>query len=134
VYFFRRKRDLITFPGTQANDRQNSEEKGRAEHTNSLINAQDQTTRLDGSLDGVDFDEGGLPDESVEVVADALVVEVDAGPDVALAVLDAQPVEDVGGVEAGVVAQLARDDLERFGEGLDDGLLLVADGGVGVGV
>ncbi len=134
MYFFRRKRDLITFPGTQANDRQNSEEKGRAEHTNSLINAQDQTTRLDGSLDGVDFDEGGLPDESVEVVADALVVEVDAGPDVALAVLDAQPVEDVGGVEAGVVAQLARDDLERFGEGLDDGLLLVADGGVGVGV
>lgn len=52
----------------------------------------------------------------------------------AFAVLDAQPVQDVGGVEAGVVAELARDDLECFGKGFDDGLLLVADGRIGVGV
>ena len=45
--------------------------------------------------------------------------------------LDAQAVEDVGGVEAGVVAELARDDLEGFGKGFDDRLLFVGDVGVG---
>ena len=35
--------------------------------------------------------------------------------------------EDVGGVEAGVVAELAGDDFEGFGEGFDDGLLFAGD-------
>ena len=60
------------------------------------------------------------------------MVKVHAGPDLALAVLHSQMVQDVGGVEAGVVAQLAGDDLEGFGEGLDDRLLLVVDFRVGV--
>lgn len=42
--------------------------------------------------------------------------------------------EDVGGVEAGVVAELPWDYLEGFGEGFDDGLLFARDGGVEVGV
>ena len=46
--------------------------------------------------------------------------------------LDAQAVEDVGGVEAGVVAELPGDDFEGFGEGFDDGLLFVRDVLVGV--
>lgn len=49
----------------------------------------------------------------------------------ALAVLDAQLGEDVGGVEAGVVAELAGDDFQGFGEGFDDGLLFSGDGEVG---
>ncbi len=49
-----------------------------------------------------------------------------------LAVLDAQLGQDVGGVEAGVVAELAGDDLEGFGERFDDGLLLAGHGEVGV--
>lgn len=85
-------------------------------------------------MNGIDLDETGFPDKGLEVIADAFVVEVDAGPDVAFAVLDAQAVEDVGGVEAGVVAQLAGDDLEGFGEGFDDGLLFVRHVFVGVAV
>ena len=38
-----------------------------------------------------------------------------------------QLVEDVGGVEAGVVAQLTRDDLERLRHGRDDQLFLASD-------
>lgn len=41
-----------------------------------------------------------------------------------LAVLDTQAGEHVGGVEAGVVAKLPRDDFERARECLDHGLLL----------
>ena len=39
-----------------------------------------------------------------------------------------QLVEDVGGVKAGVVAELAWDDLEGFGHGSDQQLLLTGDG------
>lgn len=54
--------------------------------------------------------------------------EVDAGPDVfVLTVFDTQAVEDVCSVEASVIAQLPRDDLEGFGEGFNDGLLLEGD-------
>ncbi len=106
--------------------------KGKEKHTDSLIDTQDQTSRLDRGLNSVDLDETRFPNESLEIIADALVVEVDAGPDVALSMLDAQTVQDVGGVEAGVVAELAGDDFEGFGEGFDDGLLLVADAAVGL--
>lgn len=58
--------------------------------------------------------------------------EIDAGPDVfVLAMFDAQAVEDVGCVEAGVVAELARNDLECFGKGFDDRLLFVGHVAVG---
>lgn len=45
--------------------------------------------------------------------------------------LHPQPVEDVGGVEAGVVAELAGDDLERLSEGFDDRLLFVRNAAIG---
>ena len=45
---------------------------------------------------------------------------------------DPEAVEDVGSVETGIVAQLAGDDFEGFGEGFDDGLLFVGDVFVGV--
>ena len=48
-----------------------------------------------------------------------------------LSVFLTQFVEDVGGVKAGVVAQLAGDDLQGLGEGGDQQLLLACDG-VGV--
>ena len=42
-------------------------------------------------------------------------------------VLLAQLVQHVGGVEAGVVAQLARDDLQRLGKRVDEELGLARD-------
>lgn len=42
--------------------------------------------------------------------------------------LGAELVEDVGGVEAGVVAELAGDDLQGLGVGADQQLLLAGDG------
>lgn len=85
-------------------------------------------------MDGIDLDQTRFPDKGLEVIPDAFVVEVDTSPDVAFAVFDTEAVEDVGGVEAGVVAQLAGDDLEGFGEGFDDGLLFVRHVFVGVAV
>lgn len=99
-----------------------------------FIDRQDETCSLYCSLDGIDLDQTRFPDKGLKIIPDAFVVEVDAGPDVAFAVLDAQAVEDVGGIEAGVVAQLAGDDLEGFGEGFDDGLLFVRHVFVGVAV
>ena len=40
----------------------------------------------------------------------------------------AQLVENVGGIKAGVLAQLARDDLKCLCEGSDDQLLLASNG------
>ena len=48
--------------------------------------------------------------------------------------LHAQTVQDVGCIEARVIAELARDDFEGFGEGFDDGLGAVGDCFVGVAV
>lgn len=48
--------------------------------------------------------------------------------------LDAELVENIGGVEAGVVAELTGNDLEGLGEGLDDGLLLVGNVAIGEAV
>ena len=45
---------------------------------------------------------------------------------------DPEAVEDIGGVETGVVAQLTGYDFEGFGEGFYDGLLFVGDVFVGV--
>lgn len=59
------------------------------------------------------------------------MVEIDACPDVTFAMLDAEAVEDVGCVEACIVAELAGDDFERFGEGFDDGLLFVGHVSIG---
>lgn len=95
------------------------------EHTDGFIDAQNETTGFDGRLDGVDLDEAGFPDKSLHVVSDAFdVVEVDPGPDVSLAMLDAELGEDVGGVEAGVITQLSGDDLEGFCERFHYRLLL----------
>ena len=85
-------------------------------------------------MDCIDLNQTRFPDKGFEVVPDAFVLEIDAGPDVAFAMLDAQAVEDVCGIEAGVVAELARDDFEGFGEGFNDGLLFVGNVFVGVAV
>ena len=62
------------------------------------------------------------------------MVKVHTGPDVALAVLHTQTVEDVSGIETGIVAQLAGDHLQGLSERLDHGLLLVGDVAVGKSV
>lgn len=101
---------------------------------NRLIHTQDQARSLGRSRQGIDLDKGRLPHEALHHVRDALVLEVDAGPDLAPPVLDAEAVENIGGVEAGIVAQLPGNDLEGLGEALDDGLLLVRDVAVGEAV
>ena len=61
------------------------------------------------------------------------MLEVDPYPDAfsALSVFETEAGEDVGGVEAGVVAELAGDHFEGLGEGLDNGLLFAGNGEVG---
>lgn len=77
-----------------------------------FVNTEHQAGGLAGGFDGVDLDQGRLPDEALHVVGHAaLAVDVDAGPEVALVVQGAELVEHVCAVEAGVVAQLAGDDL-----------------------
>lgn len=102
--------------------------------TDGLINAQNQTTGLGSGLNGVDLDETGFPHKGGHVIPDALVLEVDTGPDVALSVFNAESVQDIGSIETSIVAKLSGNDLECLGEGLDDTLLLVGDLAVGVGV
>lgn len=97
-----------------------------------LVDAENQAAGLGGGLEGVDLDQSRLPDKALNHVGDTFVLEINTGPGCALAVLHAQFVEDIGGVEAGIVAQLAGDDLQSLGKGLDDGLLLVLDVLVGV--
>lgn len=106
----------------------------RKKLTYRLIHTHDQTPGLHGRLDRIHLHQTRLPHKRRHVIPHAFVVEVDPRPHVTFAVLHPQLGEDVGGVEAGVVAELARDDLEGFGEGFDDGLLLARDGGVEVGV
>ena len=85
----------------------------------------------------IDLDQTRLPNmlgHQIRTDAASAIVsrEIDAGPDVAvLPVLDAQTIQHVCGVEAGIVTELTRDDLESLCEGFDDGLLLVGDVAVG---
>lgn len=102
--------------------------------TDGFVNTQDQATGLGGGEDSVDLDKTWLPDKGSHVIPHAFIVKVNTGPDVALPVLDTQPVEDVGGIETGVVAELSWNDFECLGESLDDALLLVGDLCVGVAV
>lgn len=79
----------------------------------------------------VDLVDGWLPDVGHHGVRDALGVEVHPEP-LALAprerMLRPQLLHHVGGVEPGVLAQLLRHHLESPREGVDDVLLLAADG------
>jgi hypothetical protein len=89
---------------------------------------QQQTSGLRGSRDSVRFDDSRLPHAGLEVVRNVLVENVHTVPDAVLSVLLAQLVQDVGGVEAGIVAQLPRNHLEGLGHSADDELLLAGDG------
>ena len=102
--------------------------------TDRLVDAENQACSLDCGLDRVDLDQARLPDKCRHVVPDSFVVKVHAGPDIALAVFHAQSVQDVRGIEAGIVAQLARDHFQGLGERLDHCLLLMGDVSVGKSV
>lgn len=111
-----------------------AEREKAAKLTNRLIHTQYQTSRLHCRLHSIHLHQTRLPHKRLHIIPDALIFKVHSRPHVSLTVLDAQLRKDVGGVEARVVAQLARDDLEGFGEGFDDGLLFAVDGEVGVAV
>lgn len=100
--------------------------------TDCLINAQDEASSFCGGLQSVDLDKAGLPYKLLQIVRNTLSLEVDTCPSVALPMLDAQPVEDICGINTSVVAQLPGNDLQCLRKSLDDGLLLVRDLCVGV--
>eukprot|EP00047_Mylnosiga_fluctuans_P001742 m.221713 g.221713 ORF g.221713 m.221713 type:complete len:557 (-) comp10637_c0_seq1:26-1696(-) len=92
-----------------------------------LVNGQQQNSCLSRSRQSVDLDNGRLPDSGDEVVGNILGEDVDTKPGAALRVLLAQAVQHVGRVQAGIVAQLARDHLERLGVRADQQLLLAGN-------
>lgn len=99
----------------------------RSRRFNRLVDAQYKTRSLGRSRDRVDLDNGRLPHGGRVVVGNVLAVNVHAVPETALGVLLTQLVEYVGGIEAGVLAQLTRYDLERARQRRHDHLLLARD-------
>mmetsp|Transcript_26228 Transcript_26228/g.76937 ORF Transcript_26228/g.76937 Transcript_26228/m.76937 type:complete len:415 (-) Transcript_26228:544-1788(-) len=92
-----------------------------------LVHGKDHARRLRGRGDGVALHHRRLPDEGFVGVADVAVVHVHAIPGGALGVLLAELVEDVRGVQSGVLRHLARDHLEGLGVRADEQLLLAVD-------
>jgi hypothetical protein len=113
-----------------------------------LVHGQDEARGLGGSRDRIDLHHRRLQNARGEVVGDVLAVDVDSVPSVALhcnhaniyqcqakgeiisylCVLLTKLIENVGGIEAGVIAELPWDDLESLGHGCDDELLLASNG------
>lgn len=104
----------------------------RARVGNSLVHTQHHARRLGRTLQRIDLDQSRLPHKLLHVVGHSIILDVDSSPPLTASVEHAQLVEHVGSVNAGVVADLTGDDLERFGEGGDDELLLALDGARGV--
>ena len=99
--------------------------------TNSLIHTQNQTGRLRRRLHRIYLHQTWLPNKRLHIIPYTLIIKVHARPCVPFSVLDTQLGKDVCGVEAGVVAELAGDYFEGFGEGFDYRLLFAGDGEVG---
>lgn len=84
----------------------------------SFVNTKNQARCFRRAADSVEFDKTGFPDKCFHVIADALgTVNVDTKPFGAVRVLHPQFVQDVGGVETGIITYLSRDDFERLCEG-----------------
>ena len=100
--------------------------------TDSLVNAQNQTSGLDGRLNGVNLDQARFPDKGGHVIPDAFVVKVHTSPRVALVMFHPEAVQNVRSVKACIVAQLSGDNLQSLGKRLHNGLLLVGHVSVGI--
>ena len=96
----------------------------------SLIDRQNDARRLGRRRVRVRLVVAGLPNATVESVADPTVRNVDAEPLAVsvLRVLPAEGREDVSRIEAGIVAELPRHHLEGLGEGGDYELPLPLNG------
>merc|ERR1719348_1893624 len=93
-----------------------------------LVNTKEEAGGFRSCGYSVGLDNSGLPDTSLEVVRDVLIENINSVPDPVTGVLLAQLVQDVRGVEASVVTQLASNHLESLGHGADDELLLARNG------
>lgn len=94
-----------------------------------LINGEDETGSFGGSGEGIDLDQGRLPDVTFEGVGDALGGHVDTEPGTTgLGVTLTKLGEEVGGIKARVITQLTGDNFEGTGVGTDNQLLLPLDG------
>ena len=60
--------------------------KRKGKHTDGLVDAENQTARFDGGLNGINLHQTRLPHEPLEIIGHTLIVKVDACPDVPLAV------------------------------------------------
>ena len=89
-----------------------------------LIDGEDEAGSLGGGGNGVGLHVGRLPDAALEGVDDTLLGDVDTHRLVSLVVQLAQLLNNVGGIEAGVLDELAWDDLECLGIACDQQLLL----------
>ena len=92
-----------------------------------LVYTQNETRRLSGRLKSIDLDQSRLPHKAFHHVGSSLVLEVNAGPQITPPVLNAQTVEDISGIKASIVAELAGNNLQCLGKALDNGLLLMRD-------
>jgi len=92
-----------------------------------LIDRDNHGRGLGSRFDGIDFDECGFPYEFLKVVCDTLGLDIDSSPGFAAGVTHAQFVEDVGAVEASVIAELTGDDFEGAGVSINDELLFSLD-------
>ena len=83
-----------------------------------LIHTDDKTGSLHSTTDRVDFDEAWLPNERLHVVPDAFrAINIDTKPSFAVGVFHTKLVQNIGGVEASVITDLARDNFECLSEG-----------------
>ena len=101
--------------------------KGRvtsSERTDCFVDTENQTACFNSRLYRIHLHKARLPHKSGQVISNTFVVKVNPCPGVAFAVLDSQSRKDIGRIKAGVVAELTWDNLKRFGERLDDCLLL----------
>ena len=99
---------------TDSKSNQTGANNGAGGVLDSLVHRQDERTSLCGGSQRVDLHQRRLPHSSLEVVGNILVEDIDAEPGATLSVLLAQLVEDVCGVEAGIVAQVAGNALKRL--------------------
>jgi len=95
-----------------------------------LIDTEDGASGLGGGLENIDSDLLGLPDELLVHIIDVALKHVDTEPHsflTALGVLLSELVEDVSGVEAGVLGEGSGDGLESLGKSINDELSLARD-------
>lgn len=94
---------------------------------NCFVECQHHAGRLSGRRDRIRLHKSRLPHARLEIVGNVLIEDIHATPNLALSVLLTQLVQDIGRIEAGVLTQLSRDNLESPGHGPNELLVSALD-------